>query len=79
METLHAWMIAQRELVFEGLAITKALAYSLKRWIALSRYLNDGTLPIDNNHIEQQIRPWALGRKTGSSLGRYAVANALLR
>ena len=63
METLHAWMIAQRELVFEGLAITKALAYSLNRWIALSRYLNDGTLPIDNNHIEQQIRPWALGRK----------------
>ena len=63
METLHAWMIAQRELVFEGVAITKALDYSLKRWIALSRYLNDGTLPIDNNHIEQQIRPWALGRK----------------
>ena len=79
METLHAWMIAQRELVFEGVAITKALDYSLKRWIALSRYLNDGTLPIDNNHIEQQIRPWAPGRKTGSSLGRYAVANALLR
>ena len=37
--------------------------YSLKRWAALSRYLNDGTVPIDNNHIEQQIRPWALGRK----------------
>ena len=51
METLHAWMIAQREIVFEGVAITKALDYSLKRWIALSRYLNDGTLPIDNNHI----------------------------
>ena len=56
-------MIAQRELVFEGLVITKALDYSLNRWAALSRYLNDGTLPIDNNHIEQQIRPWALGRK----------------
>ena len=63
MEALHAWMIAQRELVFEGLVITKALDYSLKRWTALSRYLNDGMLPIDNNHIEQQIRPWALGRK----------------
>ena len=63
MQTLHAWMIAQRELVYEGLVITKALDYSLKRWTALSRYLNDGTLPIDNNHIEQQIRPWALGRK----------------
>ena len=49
METLHAWMLAQRELVFEGLTITKALDYSLKRWAALSRYLDDGAVPIDNN------------------------------
>jgi Transposase and inactivated derivatives len=63
MDAFHAWMIAQRELVHEGLGITKALDYSLKRWAALSRYLNDGTVPIDNNHIEQQVRPWALGRK----------------
>ena len=63
MDAFHAWMIAQRELVHEGLGITKALDYSLKRWAALSRYLHDGTMPIDNNHIEQQIRPWALGRK----------------
>lgn len=54
---LHAWMIAQRQLVHDRLAIAKALDYSLKRWMALSRYLNDGAEPIDNNHIEQQIRP----------------------
>lgn len=63
MDRLHAWMIAQRELVHDGLAIAKALDYSLKRWPALSRYLYDGAVPIDNNHIEQQIRAWALGRK----------------
>ena len=63
METLHAWMLAQRELVFEGLAITKALDYSLKRWTALSRYLDDRAVPIDKNWCENQIRPWALGRK----------------
>ncbi len=63
MNMLHTWMIAQRELVHEGVAIAKALDYSLKRWTALSRYLDDGAVPIDNNHIEQQIRPWALGRK----------------
>ena len=57
METLHAWMIAQRELVHDGVAIAKALDYSLKRWTALSRYLDDGAVPIDSNHIEQQIRP----------------------
>lgn len=63
MNKLHAWMIAQRELVPEGSAISRALDYSLKRWAALSRYLNDGAVPIDNNWAENQIRPSALGRK----------------
>lgn len=42
--------------------IAKALDYSLKRWAALVRCLDDGNLPIDNYWIENQIRPWALGR-----------------
>ncbi|GAB3395588.1 hypothetical protein GCM10027514_43300 [Azotobacter armeniacus] len=37
-------------------------AYSLKRWTALVRYLDDGMVAIDNNWCENQIRPWALGR-----------------
>lgn len=63
MDVLHAWMITQRLLVHDGSAISKALDYSLKRWTALSRYLDDGAVPIDNNWAENQIRPWALGRK----------------
>ncbi len=63
MDKLHAWMIAQRDLVPEGSTISRALDYSLKRWPALSRYLDDGAVPIDNNWAENQIRPWALGRK----------------
>lgn len=63
MDRLHAWMIAQRDLVPEGSAISRALNYSLKRWAALSRYLDDGAVPIDNNWAENQIRPRALGRK----------------
>ncbi|MNN19497.1 Transposase IS66 family protein [compost metagenome] len=62
IDALHTWMIAQRQLVPEGSAIAKALDYSLKRWIALTRYLDDGAVPIDNNWCENQIRPWALGR-----------------
>ncbi|KPB86690.1 Transposase IS66 [Pseudomonas syringae pv. maculicola] len=62
IDALHTWMIAQRQLVPEGSAIAKALDYSLKRWIALTRYLEDGAVPIDNNWCENQIRPWALGR-----------------
>ncbi|MBM9960719.1 IS66 family transposase, partial [Pseudomonas aeruginosa] len=62
IDGLHSWMLGQRQKVPEGSAIAKALDYSLKRWAALVRYLNDGNLPIDNNWIENQIRPWALGR-----------------
>lgn len=62
LDLLYTWMIAQRQLVPEGSAIAKALDYSLKRWIALTRYLDDGAVPIDNNWCENQIRPWARGR-----------------
>jgi transposase len=61
-DALHAWMAAQRAKVPDGSSIAKALDYSLTRWIALTRYLDDGMLPADNNHVENQIRPVALGR-----------------
>ena len=36
--------------------------YSLKRWVALTRFVDDARLPVDNNWIENQIRPIAIGR-----------------
>ncbi|MGB2883173.1 MAG: transposase, partial [Rhodoferax sp.] len=48
--------------ITDGSATAKALDYSLKRWDALTRFLDDGQLPIDNNWIENQIRPVAIGR-----------------
>jgi|TARA_R100000935_G_scaffold12024_1_gene23802 hypothetical protein len=62
LDALHDWMLAQRDRVPNGSATAKALDYSLKRWLALTRYLEDGAVPIDNNQVENQIRPWALGR-----------------
>src|SRR5690625_362024 len=62
-DRLHAWMLAQRSRVPDGSGTAKALDYSLKRWVALTRYLEDGAVPIDNNYLEQQIRPLAVGRK----------------
>ncbi len=44
-------------------AIGKAINYTLGRWDNLTAYLNDGMLEIDNNLIENAIRPVALGRK----------------
>jgi transposase len=63
VEKLRAWLIHQRSELTNGTRTAKAIDYSLKRWDALTRYLDDGEVPIDNNWIENQIRPWALGRK----------------
>lgn len=49
IETLHDWMLAQRDLVPHGSATAKALDHSLKRWVALTRYLDDGVCPSTTN------------------------------
>jgi transposase len=59
---LHKWLLRQRLQVPDGSATAKAIDYSLKRWVALTRYIGDGDLPISNNWVENQIRPIALGR-----------------
>jgi transposase len=85
MDALHEWMSAQRRLVPEGSAIAKALDYSLNRWEALTRYLDDGHVPMCNNWVENQIRPWATGRKNWLFAGslrageRAAAIMSLLR
>ncbi|MGP5012156.1 IS66 family transposase [Psychrobacter glacincola] len=62
-DRLLAWLQQKRLGTTKNAAITKAIEYCLKRWTALTRYLDDGNLPIDNNWAENQMRPWALGRK----------------
>jgi transposase len=62
LDDLHAWMVQQRQQVAPNSATAKALDYSLKRWEALTRFVKDGQLPADNNWIENQIRPVAIGR-----------------
>ncbi len=62
LDALHQWMLLQRQKVPDGSATAKALDYSLRRWEALTRFVDDGQLPIDNNWIENQIRPIAIGR-----------------
>ena len=62
-DRLYAWLQQKRLGTTKNADITKAIEYCLKRWQALTRYLDDGNLPIDNNWAENQMRPWALGRK----------------
>jgi transposase len=61
-DALHQWLTQQRQKVPDGSATAKAIDYSLKRWPALVRFIDDGELPIDNNWVENQIRPIAIGR-----------------
>ncbi len=72
-QALHDWLTAQRASVTDGTATARAINYSLKRWAALTRFLDDPALPIDYNHDEQQIRPWAAGRKDWLSAGTLAA------
>lgn len=84
-EEMQAWLKLERTRVPDGSAIAKAIDYSLNHCVGLGRYLLDGDVPIDNNYVENRIRPWALGRKNwlfiGSQLAgeRAAVVMSLLQ
>jgi len=70
-EALRHWLTRQRNQVPDGSATRKAIDYSLGRWAALTRYIEDGDLPIDNNHVENRIRPVALGRNNWLFAGSF--------
>jgi hypothetical protein len=69
LDAMHDWLLKTRVTVANGGATAKAIDYSLRRWAALSRYATDGGLPIDNNPVENAIRPIALGRKNWLFVG----------
>ena len=55
-------------------ALAQAISYTLPRWKQLGRYILNGELEIDNNLIENQIRPVALGRKNYLFAGSHNAA-----
>src|SRR5205085_11022893 len=62
-DAMHEWLKRERCRVADGSATARAIDYALARWPALSGFLDDGDVAIDNNHLENEIRPWAVGRK----------------
>ena len=62
-QVFKSWMEDQLIKVLPSSPIGKAIAYTHNRWDKLTKYLDDGELEIDNNLIENCIRPLALGRK----------------
>jgi transposase len=84
LDQLHRAMeLVRRRTLPQGL-LGQAIDYTLKRWSALTQFVQDGALEIDNNLIENAIRPSALGKKNFLFFGhpeageRSAVINTLL-
>jgi transposase len=75
---LEAWLREQRAKLSGQSNTAKAIAYCLTRWVALTRFLDDGRLCMSNNAAEREIRPLALGRKNwtfaGSDAGGHRAA-----
>jgi transposase len=74
LAALAQWMMNEYAQVAPKSAIGKALAYSIERWVKLSRYTIDGRLNIDNNPVENSIRPVAVGRKNYLFAGSHEAA-----
>ena len=71
---LGKWIFEEIKSTLPKSQIGKAMAYAYARWDGLSAYLYDGNLHIDNNLVENAIRPVALGRKNYLFAGSHEAA-----
>ena len=69
LEALQTWLQALLPRVSVKSDIAQAIGYSLNRWKALTRYVDDGRLEIDNNAAERALRGVSLGRKNFLFMG----------
>jgi len=63
LDQLHQWLQATLTTVSAKSELAGAIGYALKRWTALTRYRDDGTVEIDNNAAERALRGPVLSRK----------------
>ena len=66
---LESWLREQRAKVSKNSETGKAIDYSLKRWAALTRFLDDGRLCMTNNAAERELRAIAVGRRNWTFAG----------
>lgn len=74
LHELEAWLKENIYQVLPKSAIGKAISYTLILWPRLIRYVDSGRFQIDNNLIENTIRPVALGRKNCLFAGSHDAA-----
>lgn len=76
LNAFKEWLDHHLAKTSEQAKIGKAIRYCLSNWIELTNYLQDGRIEIDNNLIENAIRPLALGRKNWLFMGSPSGAKA---
>jgi transposase len=76
LDSFKIWLDHHLTKTSEQAKIGKAIRYCLNHWTELNNYLKDGRIEIDNNLIENAIRPFALGRKNWLFMGSPAGAKA---
>jgi transposase len=69
VNALESWLREQRARVSKNSETGKAIDYSLKRWAALARFLDDGRLCMSNNAAERELRAVAVGRRNWTFAG----------
>ena len=69
VEELETWMRQERRKLSSGNPLAKAMHYSLKRWQALTRFLDDGRICMSNNAAERALRGIAVGRRNWTFAG----------
>jgi transposase len=74
VKALGEWMLKEYPTVLPKSPIGVALHYSLQRWEKLSLYMTNGKLEIDNNLVENAIRPVAIGRRNYLFAGSHRAA-----
>lgn len=81
LDAFHDWMAAHLPGLLPKSPLAQAMGYAANHWQALTRFLEDGRLPLDNNAAERALRPIAVGRKNwlfaGSVRGGEAAAIVL--
>jgi transposase len=63
LDSLREWFEATLSKLSRKSDTTAAIRYALSRWDALTRFVDDGRIEIDNNAAERSLRGVALGRK----------------
>lgn len=69
VERLHRVLVRVQSRVLPQSPLGQARSYALGQWSALTVYLDDGRVEIDNNLVENAIRPTALGKKNWLFVG----------